>query len=123
MPCVNLAGIYDKVGEKLYINISGNIPKNITVEYIPRLDSVDEVVSDFWQDMLIRLAVANTKATVGRVRTKFKQSNALWTLDGDSLLEEGNTEYKELRADFEKNQKEYILKTTPKGIVLIKKEY
>lgn len=95
----DLAFRYDKTSEKLYINISGNIPKNITVEYIPRLESVDEVVSDFWQDMLIRLAVANTKATVGRVRTKFKQSNALWTLDGDSLLEEGNTELAALREE------------------------
>lgn len=95
----DLAFRYDKMDEKLYINISGNIPTSITIEFIPRLDSVDEVVSDFWQDMLVRLAVANTKIAVGRVRTKFKQSNALWSLDGDSLLEEGNTELAALREE------------------------
>ena len=95
----DLAFRYDKTSEILYINTSGNIPTNVTVEYVPRLDSVEEVVSDFWIDMLIRLAVANTKVAVGRVRTKFKQSNALWTLDGDSLLEEGNTELTTLREE------------------------
>ena len=33
-----------------------------------------------------------TKIQIGRIRTKFTQSNALWTLDGDKLLEEGNTD-------------------------------
>ena len=37
------------------------------------------------------------KIQIGRIRTKFTQSNALWTLDGDKLLEEGNTDLKELR--------------------------
>ena len=37
------------------------------------------------------------KIQIGRIRTKFTQSNALWTLDGDKLLEEGNTDLEELR--------------------------
>ena len=37
------------------------------------------------------------KIQIGRIRTKFTQSNALWTLDGDKLLEAGNTDLKELR--------------------------
>ena len=32
-----------------------------------------------------------------RIRTRFTQSNALWTQDGEKILEEGNTELKELR--------------------------
>lgn len=38
-----------------------------------------------------------TKVVLGRIRTRFTQSNALWTQDGDKMLEEGNTELKELR--------------------------
>jgi ribosomal protein L10 len=45
------------------------------------------------------MAVAQTKVAVGRVRSKFKQSNALWVLDGDSLLEEGKTELTNLRQE------------------------
>lgn len=38
-----------------------------------------------------------TKVVLGRIRTRFTQSNALWTQDGEKMLEEGNTELKELR--------------------------
>jgi hypothetical protein len=43
------------------------------------------------------MGVALTKITLGRIRTRFSQSNALWAQDGERLLEEGNTELKELR--------------------------
>ena len=53
--------------------------------------------------MLIRLAVALTKVTIGRIRTRFTQSNALWTQDGELILEEGNTELAELRQHLMEN--------------------
>lgn len=95
----DLAHYFDKLTNKLYINISSNLPDKITVLYIPRFDSVDQIPSDFWIDVLIRMSVAQAKIAVGRVRSKFKQSNALWVLDGDSLLEEGNTELTNLRQE------------------------
>ena len=49
--------------------------------------------------MLIRMSVAQSKIAVGRVRSKFKQSNALWVLDGDTLLQEGITELTSLREE------------------------
>ena len=95
----DLAFRYDKHSDKLYINIATNTPSNITIEYVPQLQDVSEIVSDFWNDMLVRLTVALTKVTVGRVRSKFKQSNALWVLDGEELLNEGNTELTALREE------------------------
>ena len=95
----DLSHIYDKREEKLYINITSNIPTDITVVYIPRFDDVSQITSDFWIDVLVRMSVAIAKTTVGRVRTKFKQSNALWTLDGDALIEEGNSELTALRQE------------------------
>lgn len=95
----DLAHIYDKHSEKLYINVSSNLPDKITIMYIPRFDDISQITSDFWIDVLIRLAVATTKVTVGRVRSKFKQSNALWTLDGDELITEGNTELAAIREE------------------------
>ena len=95
----DLSHIYDKHGEKLYINISQNIPNEITIMYIPRFDDVSQITSDYWIDALIRLSVATAKITVGRVRSKFKQSNALWVLDGDTLLQEGNSELTALREE------------------------
>ena len=86
----------DRHNKKLYIN-NYNIPKMITIEYIPKLTSVEDIQSDYWIDILIRYCVALTKVVLGRIRTRFTQSNALWTQDGDKILEEGNTELKELR--------------------------
>ena len=95
----DLAFRYDKISDLLYINIASNQPEKVTIEYIPRFDDVSQITSDFWNDVLIRLAVAITKVTVGRVRSKFKQSNALWVLDGDTLIEEGNAELNALREE------------------------
>lgn len=95
----DLAHYYDKPSNKLYINVSSNLPKTITLLYVPRFDDVSEITSDFWIDVLIRMAVAQSKIIVGRVRSKFKQSNALWTLDGDTLLQEGTTELTTLREE------------------------
>ena len=95
----DLSFIYDKHEEKLYVNVSQALPGNITIMYIPRFDDVSEITSDFWIDVLIRMAVAQTKIVVGRVRSKFKQSNALWVLDGDTLLQEGTSELTSLREE------------------------
>ena len=93
----DLAFREDKHACKLYINNNISSPGNITVEYIPKLRSVEDIKSDYWKDVLVRMSLDFAKIQIGRIRTKFTQSNALWTLDGDKLLEEGNTDFKELR--------------------------
>ena len=52
--------------------------------------------------MLVQLCVAMTKVTVGRIRTRYTQSNALWANDV-GILEEGLTELKELRTHLVEN--------------------
>jgi hypothetical protein len=87
----------DRHNKKLYINRANSAPSMVTIEYIPKLNSVEDIKSDYWIDILIKYCVALTKVVLGRIRTRFAQSNALWTQDGDKILEEGNTELKELR--------------------------
>lgn len=87
----------DRHNKKLYINKSMSAPNFVTIEYIPKLTCVEDIVSDYWIDILIKYCVALTKVVLGRIRTRFSQSNALWTQDGEKILEEGNTELKELR--------------------------
>ena len=99
----DLAHQFDKSSNKLYINVSSGIPEHITVLYIPRYDDVSEITSDYWIDILIRLSLATAKVTVGNVRTKFTQSNAPWTLNGDRLLEQGTNELTALRDDLKAN--------------------
>jgi hypothetical protein len=86
----------DRHNKKLYIN-NYNAPSMVTIEYIPKLKYVEDIQSDYWTDILIKYCVALTKIVLGRIRTRFTQSNALWTQDGEKILEEGNTELKELR--------------------------
>lgn len=86
----------DRHNKKLYIN-NHNAPKMVTIEYIPKLKSVEDIQSDYWTDILIKYCVALTKVVLGRIRTRFTQANALWNQDGDKILEEGNNELKELR--------------------------
>ena len=87
----------DRHNKKLYINRASSTPSMVTIEYIPKLTCVEDIQSDYWKDILIKYSVALTKIVLGRIRTRFTQSNALWTQDGDKILEEGNTELKELR--------------------------
>lgn len=86
----------DKNANKLYINAIA-IPKMITIEYIPIFENPEEITSDYWIDILKRLSLAMVKIALGRIRSRFTQSNALWVQDGETMLQEGNEELKELR--------------------------
>ena len=87
----------DKEGKKLYINSAYDVPKMVTIEYIPIYQSVEEVEDDYWADQIAKLSMALVKITLGRIRSFSTQTNALWTLDGDTLLAEGNAEAQAIR--------------------------
>lgn len=99
----DLAFYHDDAEKKLYINTALDTSASITIEYIPRYDNVEEITSDFWIDVLMRLSKALTKITLGRIRGRFTQSNALWTSDAATMLQEGQSELTELRAYLQKN--------------------
>lgn len=87
----------DKEGNKLYINCAYDAPKTVTIEYIPVYQSVEEIEDDYWTDQIARLSMALVKITLGRIRTFATQSNAIWNLDGDTLLQEGTQEAQSIR--------------------------
>lgn len=92
----DLAFRQDKQAEKLYINCFDK-PSTITIEYVPKFENVNEITSDYWIDILVRMSIALTKITLGRIRSRYVQSNALWVQDGETLLAEGNEELNTLR--------------------------
>lgn len=92
----DLAYKYDRATQKLYINVN-DIPSRITIEYIPKFHDVDDIQSDYWQDVLLRMSIAQTKLILGMIRTRYKLNNAQWDQDGETMREEGNTELNELR--------------------------
>ena len=87
---------FDKDKNLLYINFAFEKPAYVTIEYVPEYQDVSEIKSDFWIDMLSKLSLAIGKQVVGRIRKKFTQTNALWTLDTD-ILQEGIEEENALR--------------------------
>jgi len=87
----------DRHAKKLYINNAASIPTYVTIEYVPKLKSVEDIKSDYWIDILIKMSTAMTKVVLGRIRTRFSQSNALWAQDGETMLAEGTTDLKEIR--------------------------
>lgn len=98
----------DKEGKKLYINAAYDSPKNITIEFIPVYQSVEEIEDDYWTNQIARLSLALTKIQLGRIRSFATQSNALWQLDGETLLQEGNTEAAEIRQHLQDNMNFYV---------------
>lgn len=87
----------DKHANKLYINAAYASINFITIEYVPIFHTVEDITSDYWIDILKRLSLALVKYALGRIRTRFIQTNALWAQDGERMLQEGLDELKELR--------------------------
>lgn len=87
----------DHQANKLYINYSAGKPTNIAIEYVLIYEDVHDVKSDYWIDILQRLSLAMVKRILGRIRTRFTQTNALWAQDGETMLTEGNNEITALR--------------------------
>lgn len=99
----DLSWYYEDAEKKLYINTTLDSGTAVTIEYVPRYDNVEDITSDYWIDILMRLSKALTKVTLARIRGRFSQSNALWTQDADTMLQEGQTELSEVRAHLQKN--------------------
>jgi len=53
--------------------------------------------------MIVKMSVAMTKVILGRIRSRYTQSNALWTQDGDAILAEGKAELDAIRAELKES--------------------
>lgn len=93
----------DKHNHKIYINNYSVKPTFLAIEYIPKITCVEDIKSDYWIDILIRMSTATTKMAVGRIRTRFTHSGAIWTQDGERIIEEGKTELEKIREDLRIN--------------------
>lgn len=100
----DLAFTEDKQGNKLYINVSIDKPNEVVIEYVPKFEDVDEIKSDYWIDILKRLAMAHVKVTLGYIRTRFvEQSGRTHTQDGEAMRQEGLQELENIRETLRSN--------------------
>jgi len=91
----------DQSAGKLYVNYSQAVPATITIEYVPKLESVEDIKGEYWTDILLRLSLAHVKITLGRIRTRYTLNDAIWAQDGETLLTEGREELAALRERLE----------------------
>lgn len=90
---------YDTLNQVIYCTHKDPIPASVTIRYVPILEDVSEVIGDVWIDYLFRMALANCKIALGRSRSKYTIEGSNVTLDGETLLNEGNQELLDIRAE------------------------
>lgn len=94
---------YDKPNQKLFVTCNIVKPTTLTLEYIPEYDSVDDITESYWQNLLKRFSVAFAKQIYGRIRSKYTLNSSQYTVDGPTMLAEGNQELETIRNLLEEN--------------------
>lgn len=88
---------FDKRSQKLYLVQQIPASNQITIVYNKILENVEEIEDEYWINYMIRLGLAYVKQTLGRIRSKYKMTSAPYELDGDTLLNEAQSELSEIR--------------------------
>ena len=89
---------------KVAVVISTNGDTKATIQYLPDYKDVEEITEVFWMDIILRLATAYAKQVLGRIRSKYTLNSSAYSLDGEAMLSEANTEIQEIRQFLLSNQ-------------------
>ena len=89
--------IWDAHTKELSVTMNPPFTNAITIQYIPDYKDVEEITEVFWMDIILRLATAYAKQAIGRIRSKYTLNSSAYSLDGETLLQEVNTEIQEIR--------------------------
>ena len=90
---------YDSNNEVIYCAHRDPRPVQVTIRYVPDYQDVSEIQGTTYQDYLVRMSIANMKIALGRARSKYKVEGSNVSLDGDTLLTEGNAELEAIRQE------------------------
>jgi hypothetical protein len=88
--------IWDAHNKKLSVTMNPPFTNMITIQYIPDYKDVEEITEVFWVDIILKLATAYAKQVIGRIRSKYTLNSSQYSLDGEQLLSEANTEIQEI---------------------------
>lgn len=100
---------YDTDNQVVYCAHRDPRPAQVTITYVPDYQDVSEIKSLQWQDYLRRLSLAHMKVALGRVRSKYTVEGSNVKLDGDTLLQEGNSELETLREQLESKRVKFTV--------------
>lgn len=88
---------YDYPNHILYIYQQIPTSPTLTIAYNKEYSDVSDIKDPFWINWMIRLGLAYVKESLGRARSKYELADAPYTLDGDQLLSEAQSELAEIR--------------------------
>lgn len=89
--------IWDAHTKQLSVTMNPPFCNMITIQYIPDYKDVEEITEVFWVDIILKLATAYAKQVLGRIRSKYTLNSSQYSLDGETLLNEANTEIQEIQ--------------------------
>ena len=88
--------VWDAHKEELSVAINPPYTNQLTIEYIPDYQSVEEITEVYWVDIILKLATAYAKQVIGRIRSKYTLNSSQYSLDGEALLAEAKEEIAEI---------------------------
>lgn len=95
----DLQWYYDPQNKVIYVTHREPIPTCVTITYVPDYEDVSEIVNQTYINYLVRMSLAFVKIALGRSRSKYTIEGSNVTLDGDTLLTEGNAELEAIRSE------------------------
>ena len=100
---------HDPQNDVVYCTHRDPRPAQVTIRYVPKYDDVSEIISDTWIDYLVRMSTANMKVALGRTRSKYVIQDSNVSLDGETLLSEGNAELEAMRAELDTKKQRFTV--------------
>lgn len=90
---------YDQLNQCVYVTHRDPMPGQVTITYVPDFQDVSEIKEPMWINYLRRLSLAHMKESLGRARSKYTIQGSNVTYDGETLLNEANTELATIREE------------------------
>lgn len=100
---------YDKHNDVVYLAHRDPRPATVTVRYVPDFQDVSEIEGTTYIDYLVRLSTAYMKIALGRARSKYTVEGSNVTLDGETLLTEGNAELEAIRSELDTKKHRLVI--------------
>lgn len=100
---------FDKQNNVVYCAHRDPRPAVVTIRYVPDFQDVSEIEGNTYIDYLVRMSVANMKIALGRTRSKYTVEGSNVSLDGDTLLAEGNAELESIRSELDTKKHRMVI--------------
>lgn len=100
---------YDLPNQVIYCTHRDPRPAVVTIRYVPDFQDVSEIQNYTWIDYLTRMAECYVKISVGHKKSRYTIEGSNVTLDGEILLNEGNTQLDAIREELKSKKNRFTI--------------